>query len=155
MGLRGGYRPGAGRKPGALWAGKVVRPDRDPRRRLPPAVTPDEAVALVEPPAGLSPEEAVCWRECAPLAVAALTLTPANVQGFRELCTRLAYVRLLDERIRVLGIATQDALRYSVERRGWGNLLTSSLKDFQLTAFGKPATSTQRPVANPFMTMAK
>ena len=147
---RGGARSGAGRKPREK-RGVVLGMDGARRVDLRPAVSPEEQSALLKPPDELSATEKAVWLECAPLALEERTLTPSKVPGFREFCTRLANVRALDARIQVLGVATQDALRYSAERRGWATLLAASLKDFKLTAFGKPATSEKpKQAVNPF-----
>lgn len=149
---RGGRRPGAGRKPGK--PGTVLRMDGTRRTtgpELPPAVPLDGQASLREPPADLLEPARACWRAWADQALAERTLTPATVPGFRELCLRLAAVQALDARIAAIGLATQEALPYLRERRGQAGQLAVSLKDFKLTAFGKPATAeTPKPVANPW-----
>jgi hypothetical protein len=140
---RGGRRTGAGRKPGPRRA-PVVGMDglpRRPRVELPPAPPLAAQVALLEPPADLSEDAQFCWKAWAPTVLEERTLTPSTVAGFRELCGRMALVRALDARIAVLGPATQEAFPYLKERRGQAVQLASSLKDFKLTAFGKPVTS--------------
>ena len=140
---RGGRRPGAGRKPGA---GKGIVLDLDGKRRppkneLPPAVSNTERESLLEPPTDLSDGAKVCWRAWAPQALEERTLTPATEPGFREMCIRMSIVQELDKRIALLGIGTQDSLPYLRERRGQASQLSASLKDFKLSAFGKPATA--------------
>ncbi len=118
---------------------------------LPPAVPVEAQSSLRTPPADLTAAAQACWRAWADRALAERTLTPATVPGFRELCLRMAMVRAIDDRIAVLGIATQDALPYLKERRGQAGQLAVSLKDFKLTAFGKPATTeTPKATANPW-----
>ncbi len=150
----GGRRIGAGRKPKQPNGGVVLGLDGVRRVRgaeLPPAVPPEVREALLEPPADLPEAAKACWRVWAPKVLEERTLTPATEAGFRELCVRMAIVQALDDRIAVLGIATQDALPYLKERRGQGGQLAVALKDFKLTAFGKPATSEKpKPAANPF-----
>jgi hypothetical protein len=150
---RGGRRAGAGRKPGST-RGTVLRMDgtRQPTGpELPPAVPVDAQASLREPPADLLAAAQPCWRAWVDLALAERTLTPATVPGFRELCLRMAAVQALDTRIAELGIATTEALPYQRERRGWAGQLAVSLKDFKLTAFGKPATSDKpKAAANPW-----
>lgn len=118
---------------------------------LPPAVPPEQRAGLLEPPGGLSEAAQGCWRAWAPKALDERTLTPATEAGFRELCIRMANVQAIDDRIALLGIGTQDSLPYLKERRGQSSQLASSLKDFKLSAFGKPATSEKpMPAANKF-----
>lgn len=157
---RGGYRAGSGRKPGSRPNGGIVlgmdggryRPSST---RLPPALSEEERAGLQEPPAELPEPVKACWRELAGWALAERTLTPATEPGFVELCWRLANVRAIDQRIELLGIATQDALPYLKERRGQASQLGASLKDFKLTAFGRPATSDKPKAAvNPFAGIA-
>jgi hypothetical protein len=122
---------------------------------LPPALSTEERVGLSEPPADLAEAPATCWRIWAPKALAERTLTPATEAGFRELCLRMANVQALDARIALLGIATQDSLPYLKERRGQAAQMAASLKDFKLSAFGKPATSEKpKPAVNPFAHLA-
>src|SRR5687767_4127776 len=94
--MRGGSRPGSGRKPGSRnnKSGVVLGMDgaRRPRAELPaptdpPAVT-DAAhdSPLLEPPDDLSEAEQTCWRKLAPRAMRQRTLTDAEAPGFRELC---------------------------------------------------------------------
>jgi hypothetical protein len=76
---------------------------------------------------------------------------PATEAGFRALCVRMATVEMLEDRVKVLGIGTIDSLPCMKELRGWSVLLATSLKDYKLSAFGKPATSDKpKPAANPF-----
>lgn len=147
---RGGYRPGAGRKPKPK--GVVLGLDGNRRAAkmssaLPPPVTPTERVGLLEPPEELSGPAKACWRTWAPHAIEERTLTPATEAGFRELCIRMANVHELDARIVQLGTASQEALPYLRERRGQAAQLNVSLKDFKLSAFGKPATAETAPPA--------
>lgn len=122
---------------------------------LPSAVPAEAQSSLREPPADLTAPAQACWRVWADQAVAERTLTLATRAGFRELCLRMAMVKAIDDRIAVLGIATHDALPYLKERRGQAGQLAVSLKDFKLTAFGKPATSDKpKAAANPFAQMA-
>jgi len=154
---RGGRRVGAGRKPGPK-PDNVLRMNGTRRAttpELPPAVPAEAQASLREPPADLNAPAQACWRAWADQALAERTLTLATRAGFRELCLRMAMVRAIDDRIAVLGIATQDALPYLKERRGQAGQLAVSLKDFKLTAFGKPATGEKPKAAvNPFAQVA-
>lgn len=150
---RGGRRAGAGRKGGD---GKAVVIGMDGNRRapsadLPPAMTPEERQGLLDPPPDLTAAERACWKVWAPRAIQRDTLVPANEPGFRELCSRMATVKALDAKIDLVGRDTLDALPFLKERRGWAKDLNTSLKDFKLTAFGKPETSGKpKAAANPF-----
>lgn len=155
---RGGRRAGAGRKPKGHDRGVLLGMDgtrRDVEVRLPPAVAPEVRQGLLEPPKDLPDLVKVCWRELAASAIEERTLVPATAAGFVELCIRLANVRALDARIAHVGVATQDSLPYLKERRGQAAQLATSLKDFKLSAFGKPATQDKpKPAANPWGAVA-
>jgi hypothetical protein len=116
----------------------------DGSRREPPVpdLPPVSAVdreGLLEPPVDLSDQAKACWRSWAPQALEERTLGPSTEPGFRELCIRMSIVQELDARIALLGVGTQDSLPYLRERRGQASQLNASLKDFKLSAFGKPA----------------
>ena len=154
---RGGRRPGAGRKPGRPNVGIVLGMDGTRKVRgadLPPAIPLDTQMSLREPPRDLSEAARLCWRGLVEEALAERTLTPATVAGFRQLCILMAIVRAIDDRIEVLGVATQDALPYLTARKGQAGQLAASLKDFKLTAFGKPVTSEKpKAAANPWASL--
>lgn len=154
---RGGARPGSGRKPGPR-AGVVLGMDGSRQVRgaeLPPAVPLEVRAGLLEPPSDLAEAARVCWRAWAGLALGERTLTPATAAGFRHLCIQMAVVQALDDRIAVLGVATVDALPYLTARRGQAIQLAASLKDFKLTAFGKPAVADKpKKAVNPFTQVA-
>ncbi len=95
-----------------------------------------------------------CWTRWAPAALEKRTLTLATAFGFRELCEKAAVVGALRDRIALLGAATQDALPYLKELRGQAQALNVSLKEFKLTAFGKPETSEKpKAAANPWASL--
>lgn len=150
---RGGFRPGAGRKPknrtGVVLGmnGERVPAASSP---LPPAIAPEVKAALTEPPADLTAEQATAWRWLAPKAIEARTLTPNTEPAFRELCRLVAIVRQLDDRIATLGCGTQDSLPHLRERRGQAGQLATALKDFMLSSFGKPALVERPKAPNPF-----
>lgn len=154
---RGGSRPGAGRKPKTA---KVVGMDGKPRADvLPPAMQGaaaatasnlDPQPSLIEPPADLSDPRKAFWREWAPQAIAAGTLTDETVLGFRELAEQ--YV-----------IKANLATAVEAQAPGWGESLKlwikatqrvdSSMARFKLTALGKsappkPKTTTSNPWAS-------
>jgi hypothetical protein len=150
---RGGRRAGAGRKPKDR-TGIVLGMDGSRRTvtsDLPPAITAEERASLLDPPADLSAAERKHWKRLAPLAIARDTLVPATEAGFSELCARMAQVEAFDAKVALVGWDTLDALPFQKERRSWAKDLNSSLKDFKLTAFGKPETSGKpKPAANPW-----
>lgn len=128
---------------------------RSPDVELPPAITAEERASLLEPPDDLSPMERRCWKELAPKAVQRDTLVPANEAGFRALCGLMAQVKIYDAKIALVGPDTLDALPFQKERRAWAKDLNAALKDFKLTAFGKPETSGKpKATANPWASMA-
>lgn len=156
---RGGSRPGAGRKPKTA---KVVGMDGKPRADvLPPSMqgtvaatatvtAPDSQPSLIEPPADLSEPRKAFWREWAPQAIAAGTLTEETVLGFRELAEQ--YV-----------IKANLATAVENQAPGWGESLKlwikatqrvdSSMARFKLTALGKsappkPKTASSNPWAS-------
>jgi len=137
---RGGARSGAGRKPKGSGVVLEMSGGRRVHRagELPPGLTEAEREAVQEPPAHLTESVKACWRELAGKAVTERTLVPGSMPGFEELCLRLARIRALDARIDQLGPASQEALPYLKERRGFAKDVNASLKDFKLTAFGKP-----------------
>lgn len=154
----GGSRPGAGRKP---WkkgeSANVFGMDGKPHDAgLPPPVSSVDNQALRKPPSDLSASAKTFWKRWAALALANRTLTAATAFGFRELCEKAATVAALRGRIALLGAATQDALPYLKECRGQAQALNVSLKEFKLTAFGRPETSEKpKPAANPWAAVAK
>lgn len=155
---RGGRRVGAGRKPGKKQA---VVLGMDGARRgdfvLPPAmqasVSPDPVGdSLVEPPADLSDAIKAVWRALAPLAIEQRTLTASKVPGFRDLCLRWVYCADFDARIWEFGGPSRHEAEPLVKRlEKWRPMLGNSLKEFKLTAFGKPDTAEKTKVAvNPW-----
>lgn len=79
------------------------------------------------------------WKALAPLALAERTLSASKVPGFRELCLRWAYCAAFETRIGELGGPAQHEAEALVKRlEKWRQLLGNSLKEFNLTSFGKP-----------------
>lgn len=157
---KGGRRAGAGRKPGAAWAGRgrsvVLGMDgqrKAPRRseELPPAVSGEVKEGLLAAPYWLSEGAKGCWERWAGEAIAERTLTPATAAGFTLMCQRADYVAKLGVRIDTLGADTQDAVPYLNIYSNMSQKLETSLARFKLTAFGKPATSDKpKAAANPW-----
>ncbi len=155
---KGGYRAGAGRKPGpkqAVVLGMNGKRQRDRSAELPPAVADDVKAGLLAAPYWLPEAAKGYWERWAPEAVAERTLTPATAAGFTELCQRADYVGKLAVKIGTLGADTQDALPYLGLYDRMSQKLETSLARFKLTAFGKPATSDKpKASANPFSMVA-
>jgi hypothetical protein len=83
---RGGRRPGAGRKPKSASARVLTHPSS-----LPPApAAPEIPLVPVEPPPTLTGDPLQIWRDQAPHALAARTLTPASAQAFARYCRLVA-----------------------------------------------------------------
>ena len=161
---RGGRRPGAGRKPKDTSA--IVLSLQGERMASPPAyerverpfVPSGDGVALVTPPEDLSEAEQAAWRVHAPLALAQDTLVEATVPGFRELCQLIAQQKAFSARIAVLGLTSSDADRLLKRWEKGAVLLNGKLKDFKLTAFGKPEVASirdKKPKANPWASLAQ
>lgn len=132
-------RPGGGRKPDD---GNVVRF---------PAVQGVEADALKVPPPDLPEGQQPYWRRLAPIAIAQGTLVDSTTPGFRELCELLLFKDEVSLRLQRFG---SDGKSGAERLRNYGRLARqadATLARFKLTAFGKPAVSTNKPAAgNPF-----
>ena len=157
---RGGFRVGAGRKPGSKSAVVIgmdgVRRDAGPV--TPQALVTGEESALVTPPKDLPRDQRKFWTRYAPLAVAQQTLIPAHVPGFRELCEQAAFKDALARQIRKLkpeSPAASETLRHYeklVQR------LDATLARFRLTGFGKPAahaSAAKKAAASPWAAVGK
>lgn len=151
---RGGSRPGAGRKPKGS---KVVGMDGKPRADvLPPsmqtAVVPAPDSPLIEPPADLSDARKAIWRTWAPHALAEGTLTEATASGFREFTERMAVKNRLWAQVEEGAPGWGDAFKLWEKA---SKLVNVSMKEFKLTAFGKPAAPAKpKASANPFAAFA-
>ncbi len=150
---RGGRRVGAGRKPKTKPA---VVLGMDGARLMPvdvPVSVPEvDAIDLAIPPEDLTEAQRACWVRYAPAALEQLTLVSSTVAGFRELCERFAIKQHLAAKIEKVGPASKKAeplLRHYVKL---AQRVEASLKEFKLTAFGKPVLpmTTTRQVANPW-----
>lgn len=107
-------------------------PDLEPGSELSP---------LTVPPADLSGSAKTFWRHAAPEAIAARTLIPSTMVGFRELCQQWAMKEAIAKDIEKVGAASRSAdgsLRHYVKL---AQRVDSSLARFKLTGFGKPADS--------------
>ena len=156
---RGGFRVGAGRKPGSRSA--VVLGMDGVRRSdgmVSPAAAAPEDAALLTPPKDLPRDQRKYWTRYAPLAAAQRTLVPAHLPGFRELCEQAAFKDALAKQIRKLkpeSQASSETLRHYeklVQR------LDATLARFRLTAFGKPADpagAARKATASPWAAVGK
>lgn len=165
--MRGGSRPGAGRKPGTKNFRSVVLDmdgARRPKAELPTPTDPPVAVEagqdspLLDPPDDLSERERACWRKFAGRAIRQRTLTDAEVPGFLELCQVFVMKEQVAAHIaQAGGAASEDVdglLRHYVKL---GQRVDALLARFKLTAFGKPSdAAAAKPVkSNPWASMAK
>lgn len=141
-----GGSPGTGPKPNStsLLHGSFNAPE-----------TPDDANDLLDPPDDLCEDEAAAWCALAPAALAEGTLTPSRVAGFRLLCQRWAYCRLLNTQVRVLGVTTSAADKLMRQSVTWQRLLSASLGEFALHSFGRNATTAKPVQTNAWTDVAK
>jgi hypothetical protein len=103
----------------------------------PPAAQAD--ADLLVPPDDLADAAREFWTVYAPLAIEERTLVPATVYGFRVLCQQAAEHRRL---MTAMNVGTGLSKKAGAARRDWLKLsprLEVSLKNFKLTALGKPA----------------
>lgn len=148
---RGGRRIGAGRKKKAK--GIVLGMDGVRRAVVEIVSTPaSDAIDLTTPPADLPEAQHAFWRRYAPAAIEQLTLVPSTVAGFRELCERFVLKETLAARIASfkLGAASKSADALLRQYVKLAQRVEASLKEFKLTAFGKPVLpmTTKRQVTN-------
>lgn len=156
---RGGFRVGAGRKPGSRSA--VVLGMDGVRRSdtvVSPVASPTEDATLLVAPRDLPRDQRKYWTRYAPLALAQQTLIPAHLPGFRELCEQAAFKDGLAKQIRKLkpeSPAASDTLRHYeklVQR------LDATLARFRLTGMGKPASAAgaaRKAAASPWAAVGK
>lgn len=161
---RGGKRAGAGRKPKDTKA--IVLSLQGERLASPPAYptvakassTVHDGHVLATPPADLTAPEQDAWALLAPLALEQQTLVAATVPGFRELCQVFVHQAELWARITHIGRTSGEADRLLKRWEKGAVLLNGKMKDFKLTAFGKPevaAIKNKPPAANPWAQVSK
>ena len=139
----GGVRVGSGRKPkeDAL---KVLHGTATPRQLArtganhPPTTAKIEDVPI---PADLPAEAQAVWRELAPYALAARTLTPGTAFAFQLLCRNVVLER---------NYANSVNDRGGGNHRGMIQRIDSELARFCLAPFGKPVMTEAPPPADPF-----
>lgn len=135
---RGGRRPGAGRKPkSALVQAVTGHPSHSATVLQHPSSTAVAPVEMFEPSAALPAPAREVWKELAPHAFAARTLTKATAAAFEMLCRNIVLERTLA--LSALGAAGAD-------HRGMIQRVNTGLKDFALSPLGKALYS---PAAEP------
>jgi hypothetical protein len=120
---------------------------------LPASVGDWSKEALVLPPGDMGEAEAAAWKLLAPLALDQDTLTAGTVPGFRELCRVYVHQADMSARIAELGRTSFEADRLLMRWEKGAVLLNGKMKDFRLTAFGKPeaaAIKAKKPAVNPW-----
>lgn len=80
------------------------------------------------------------WRELAPSAFAARTLTRATAAAFEMLCRA---------RVQECALSASPATVSGPNHRGMMQRVATWMKDFNLAPFGKPMYAAEQPVANP------
>lgn len=156
---RGGFRVGAGRKPGPRSA---VVLGMDGVRRIEAVVSPHvpttDDFGLLVAPRDLPRDQVKYWTRYAPLALAQRTLIPAHVPGFRELCEQAAFKDGLAKQIRKLKPESDDASDILRHYEKLVQRLDATLARFRLTGFGKPAESAgaaRKTTASPWAAVGK
>lgn len=131
---RGGRRIGAGRKPKSALEHAIG--GNAGRRRHSATVlqhpsassTAVAPIVLFDPPKDLPAEALVIWKELAPHAFTARTLTPATVAAFVMLCRAVV-------RERALSLSPIDC--GGANHRGLMQRVGAWMKDFAIAPFGK------------------
>lgn len=131
----GGARVGAGRKPkdkatAALHGSRAKGIVRFPGGAPPPPEPPEEPLEEIAPPRELPKRALPVWRELAPRAQEAGTLTPATATAFALLCKAIILERRLSH-----GIGAGSA-----DHRGMMQRVEVGLTRFGLAPIGKPLT---------------
>lgn len=103
---------------------------------------PLSTTTLTEPPADLSEARKAFWREWAPKAIAAGTLTEATVLGFRELSEQYVIKEDLAKAVELKAPGWGESLKLWMKAT---QRLDASMARFKLTAFGKPETKQKAP----------
>ena len=139
MGIWGGARIGAGRKPkedAAKWlegdGGK-----RKPRRARPKPVE----VVLLPAPSDITKAEAVVWNELAPHACVAGTLVDGTAGGFKLLCKWVAIERALSRNREERG---------GTKHRGAMQRVEAGMLRYRLLPMGKPMVEAPVEPEDPF-----
>jgi hypothetical protein len=133
----GGSRVGAGRKPKDKATARLHGTRRRSVVRFPSAVpsAPAPPAAPVEPPVGLSAKVSVPWRELAPHALAAGTLTLATRPAFVLLLRNI----LLERRL------SRGRSAGGADHRGMISRVEIGMTRFGLAPVGKPMVQPAKP----------
>lgn len=156
---RGGFRVGAGRKPGSRSA--VVLGMDGVRRSetvVSPVAAPTEDATLLVAPRDLPRDQRKYWTRYAPLALAQQTLIPAHLPGFRELCEQAAFKDGLAKQIRKLKPESPEASDTLRHYEKLVQRLDATLARFRLTGMGKPASpasAARKAAASPWAAVGK
>ena len=127
---RGGRRAGAGRKPKSALEQAIGPVSHHGGKLLQhPSSTAIAPIETFEPSAELPGAAKAIWKELAPHAFTARTLTRATAAAFEMLCRNVVLERALAGS--ALGAAGAD-------HRGMIARVNAGLKDFGLSPFGKP-----------------
>lgn len=86
------------------------------------------------------------WRELAPHAFAARTLTPGTAAAFLMLCRGVVQERAL---------SADPATASGPNHRGMMHRVATWMKDFNVAPFGKPMYAAEEPAANPLHRFTK
>lgn len=153
----GGARVGAGRKPGTKRAVLLGMDGSRLERPPTPEVTSVPDASLAQPPKRISAAQRRVWRDLAPFALAQRTLTAATAPGFAQVCKLMALQDRLERRLYKLGPEMEAADEILARYLKLTKDLDPLLKNFKLTAFGKPETAAapaQTEAANPWAQVA-
>jgi hypothetical protein len=143
----GGARVGSGRKSKSAAAHVFAGTARGKHRAATKAgLLP---VDFVHEPKELTREAAAVWRELAPYAMAARTLTTATAHDMRELCEMVVEMRGVLEARRLAGW-TDDGLKLAKEYRGLVQRVEGKMRAFRLAPIGKEMTEAAPAVVDPW-----
>jgi hypothetical protein len=137
----GGRRIGSGKKPKSELE-HAISGTTGPRGVVlqHPSGTAIAPIATFEPPAEVKGKVLKVWRELAPEAFAARTLTPATSAAFEMLCHAAVLERALRVSKRTAG---------GPNHRGLQQRVATWKKDFMLAPLGKPMVAAAPAIANP------
>lgn len=132
----GGARVGAGRKPKDKAAARLHGSRQRTVIRFPGAeAPPPEPAEPIDPPKKLSPKARAVWRELAPYAQAAGTLTTGTAAAFALLCRAVVLEQRLSR-----GLAAGSA-----DHRGMMQRVEVGMTRFGLAPIGKPIAAPAKP----------
>jgi hypothetical protein len=137
----GGRRVGSGKKLKSDLAHAIAGTAGPRGVVLPhPSATTVAPPVIFDPPTSLKGKPLQVWRELAPHAFEARTLTPATTAAFVMLCRAIVKERSLSASAKKAG---------GTNHRGLMQRVGTWMKDFCLSPFGKPLYTAQPAAANP------